>query len=317
METSLIMEKIKLVPASLASKKLIPIFLMSFFLTSCMQIGRIPLDINQQKTINQSKEILITTQKKLDIEELNPNVMYPGAVAAAGAPAIIVGAVFNRIIVNNDIKRMNKITYTLHKNLTDFQFKETMNQELTKKLNTIKWLKLKPNQSEFMSKTLLGSEKRILTNNTGTEGDALIYVTLSYELSRALNIMSVTADVQIYKKSSPKAVLIYQNDFEYMEQLPNQKSTEEYVHVWSKNHAEKARESMRSASQLLSMAIVNDIRTPEIKPNKNQPTNIWYKQNNAAHLEKKIGTKYILRTNLGSIVIANAPLVARKHNWRE
>lgn len=308
------MEKI----LKLGKKAILPV-LVSLCLTACIRITRLPLDVEQRKTINQSNEILSSSQKELQVEDLQPKFYYP---AAPGIVGLFVGAGISLAITNNEDIRVYKATDPLRKILADYHFNDLMNQHFTKELSSIKWLRL--NKKQVMDDELSDTQKRILTNNREKIGDVMIYVDLSYKLSKlTLDTMVITADVDIYKKENPKAVLIYYNKFRYIDRLEPQKTMQDYVRTWSENHAARARQSMNSAIQLLSKAIVKDILDPGIKPNKKLPTNYWYSEglyNNGAlagRLEEKIDNKYVLRTNLGLIVIADARSVTRKHNFRE
>ena len=307
------MEKI----LKLGKKAILPV-LASLCLTACIRITRLPLDVEQRKTINQSNEILTSSQKELQVEDLQPKFYYP---AAPGIVGLFVGAGISLAITNNEDIRVYKATDPLRKNLADYHFNDLMNQHLTKELSSIKWLRL--NKKQVMDE-LSYTQKRILTNNRNKIGDVLIYVDLSYKLSKlSLDTMVITTEVDIYKKENPKAVLIYHNMFRYIDRLEPQKTMQDYIRTWSENHAARARQCMNSAIQLLSKAIVKDILDPGIKPNKKLPTNYWYSEGQytngipAARLEEKIDNKYVLRTNLGHIVIADERSVTRKHNFRE
>lgn len=288
-------------------------------LTACSPyMDRIPMDINQRETIHKSDEIL-SSSKKIKVEELkNPNVSYP---AAGGAIGIVAGALINSAITNNAAKQSDKTIAPLQHNLIDYHFNKLMNQSLTKSLGTVKWLHLNKKQ---LTRELSEEQKINLTNEIKKIGDALIYVDLSYKLSApSMATMIITAKVQIYKKESSKAVVIYKNTFDYIEQAKRSRTPQEYINIWSADNGAKARKSMNSAIKLLSPIIVKDILDPSIKPDNNLPTNIWYSRgssnnaNLAAYNEEKIGNKYVIRTSDGNIVIANKQLVTRKYNWRE
>lgn len=298
--------------------KIAVMILVSLDLTGCIQIYRLPLDINQRKKIVRSQEILCSSQKDIQVEQLNPAVYYS---AAPGILGLVVGAGINRAIVDNETHRANELIKPLHQNLIDYHFNEKLNQQLTKELSSITWLHLHKKQ---VTGELDEFQKRKLANQMSTPGDALIYVDLSYKLSKiSLDTLIITAKVSIFRKENSQAILSYQNLFKYLDQLPRQKKPQDYVQRWSEHQALRARDSMDTALRLISKIVVQDILDSSIRPKKNVPTTIWYnegRQNSGlakAHLEEKIGNHYVLRTNFGYIIIASESLVSRKHNWRE
>lgn len=299
------------------------IFLTIIFLclTACSTLNRVPLDVNQRQTIKQSNELLASDQEYLEVEKAQSNGAGVGG-ATAGIAGIVVGGVISAIVDNNTNKQNDKLFTPLKADLADEHFNQLMNQHLNKKLSSIKWLHLK---KDGLINNLTQEQKRNLANKSDNLGDAIIYVDLSYKLSSTnLDALTVTADVEIYKKENPKTALIYKNTFKYIDQLEPKKTKQEYANIWSKHHGARARQSMNAAMQLLADAIMKDIQDPAIKPNKQHPTNVSYSDgafggvmNATGYLEEKIEDKYIIRTSMGDVVIVNEPFVKTKHNWRE
>jgi hypothetical protein len=194
-----------------------------------------------------------------------------------------------------------------------------MNENLSQELKSVKWLHL--NESKVTT-PLRNSEKTIIANQLAQTGDAVIYVDMTYTISGlSLDALNVSANVSVYKKEIPKALLIYQNTFDYYDVLKSPNPNPNPIDTWAKNNASKLDRSMRQAIQMLSSSIAKDIQTPQIMPEKNHPSNIWYSTpqsgTQTGYFEGTIKNKSVIRRSSGQIAIVNSSSVTQKHNWRE
>lgn len=284
-------------------------------LTACSSLGRVPLDVNQRQTIHQSKQILATNQKNLELELLKPTNL----ATTGGTTSIVVGGVLGSMYASHENGQAEQLFKPLRQNLSNVHFEQMVNQQVSQKLKSIKWLHL--NQHDLMSE-LSNKQKIIIADNATTIGDAIIYVDLSYKFSNRLAALKVVADVAIYKKELPKAVLIYKNQFQYMDMLKFSKTRQENIRTWSKHNAARMRQSMNTAALMLSNEIAEDIQDPVQHRQSNRPTNVWYTDaisggSGSAYLKEQSGNKNIIRLKDGEIVVLNTFLVERKYNWRE
>lgn len=284
------------------------------FLTACIPLGRMPLEIPLRQNIHKSQAIVSTHQDNLIVQPTESQPVYPTGLGVTG---VLVGAAVNGAIVANQNALDIQLFAPLRNSLEGEHFDEQMHQEVVHSLKPIPWLHLE-NKNALM-KVLDNGEKTTLTQHA--KGDALIFVDFSYQLSaRAYDALIVKADVQIYKKQTPKAVLIYKNDFKYIDQLHAPKSNTDNMRRWTENNGAYTRQAMYSAIELLSMAIAKDIADAKRRPNPKRPTNVWYTDyphEAMGYLERKIGDKAIIRDSYGDITIVNVGFVKTKHNWRE
>ncbi|KTD53032.1 hypothetical protein [Legionella quateirensis] len=285
-------------------------------LTACTSLGRVPLDTNQRPTIHQSKEILSTNQKNLELELMESTNL----AATGGTTNLVVGGVLGSMYAAHENKQAEQLFKPLRQDLSDTHFEQLMNQQISHQLKSIKWLHL--NEHNLMPE-LTNEQKINIANNATTVGDAVIYVDLSYKLSNGLNALKVVAHVEIYRKELPKAVLIYKNEFQYMDKLDTLKSRQDNVDIWSENNAARMRQTMNTAALMLSKEIAADIQDPVQHHKSKRPTNVWYTNvflkggGGSAYLKEIKGNKNVIRLKYGEIVILNDSLVERKYNWRE
>ena len=286
--------------------------IVSLSLTACTSIGRMPVDVNQQQAINQTNAIILTSQKNLEVEPMAaPTGNYGSAFGVTG---LIATAVVNGAIVHHENKRTEQLFAPIHQNLADVDFNQQMKQQLSKELKTIKWLHF--NKGHVYGEISL-AKKNILTNES--KGDAMVYVGLSYQLShKALDALIMTADVEIYKKGTPRPTLIYQNKFQYIKKL-DPRPIKETIKYWADNNAAKARQAMQTGIKVLSKTIAQDIQNPTANSNQHYPVNIWYtniREGQAGlatgYLEEKIGDKNIIRDRFGDLTIVNDRLVIKR-----
>ena len=284
--------------------------LLIIFLLNACTLGRQPLSAEQRKAINNSKQILGTRQKNIEIKEASRSYYSP-----AGG---IAGAVIVNLIANSADDGNTKLIKPLQQHFTKGYFNQKMNKTLYKGLTTVKWLRL--NESEI-TKYLDENQQVTYTNNFKQFGDSLIYINFSYQFpSLSPNELEVKASVYMFKKDNPRAQLIYQNRFKYYDLLQRQKTNQEYMNQWTENNAARFKTSMNKAIKILSNLIIKDIQDTETKPNKQQPQNILYKtshQTLVGYLEGEIKNKAIIRTSEGVLVVVNLTEVKRPHNWRE
>jgi hypothetical protein len=220
------MEKIKLL-----FKVSFPIF--NLFLSACT-IGRIPLNETKPQTIHQSQQVLASKQKNIEIEEIDSNGYAPPGV---GTTAGVAGMVFASIVAHHENVRNQQAITQLTQHFEDGYFNQLMNQSLNQELGNIKWLHITKHQ---VIKPLSVTEQ---INKLSKVGDAIIYVDFSYMLPNlAIDSLHVKAKVSIYQKELPKAVLIYQNSFTYIDFI--EKKSQAYLGLWSKHHGKRFKESI-------------------------------------------------------------------------
>jgi hypothetical protein len=289
-------------------KILVPI--VSFFCLNACTMERIPLTESQQKNIHHSQEQLYSPQKKLQVTE-SPNNGYVPPNSG------IAGAVIMSIAANAENARRNTLITPLQKDFINGHYNNFMNENLSQELKSVKWLHL--NESKVTT-PLRNSEKTTIANQLAQTGDAVIYVDMTYTIAGlSLDALNVSANVSVYKKEIPKALLIYQNTFDYYDVLKSPNPNP--IDTWAKNNSSKLDRSMRQAIQMLSSSIAKDIQTPQIMPEKNHPSNIWYSTpqsgTQTGYFEGTIKNKSVIRRSSGQIAIVNSSSVTQKHNWRE
>lgn len=277
-------------------------------LTACAPLGRLPLDMTQRQTIHQTNQIVSTNQKNLEVEPVDPpSNAYTPSYGIGGALAVaIMGKIENY--------NANQLLIPINQHLIDNHFNQQLSQQLAQELKTIKWLHF--NDSELRPELSL-ARKNMLINTS--PGDAMVYVALSYQLAQlTLDALIVTAEVEIHKKSQRKPILIYQNKFQYIEQIKPQKSAKEATRIWAEHHAAKIRQAMQTAIRLLAHAIAQDIQNNKSNAKMNYTPNIEYVDVNktqtpaSGHLENKIGDKTFIRNREGELIIVNDQLVKKK-----
>lgn len=285
--------------------------LISVLLTSCT-LGRVPLNETQRASIKHSQQTLASRQKNIEIKDLDT---YGGYSPSTGA----FGAALAAMAISNENAHHPQYMRPITQQFQDGYFNQLMNQNLSYELSKVNWLHL--NQYKFTKEARTGSELIKETNNFAQLGDTLIYVDFSYQLSpMALHKLQISADVSIYKKEPSKAVLIYQNNFKYLDALEKKKN-QDYIALWAQNNGKRIKQAMTDGVNTLSRLIVKDIQNPSVLPDTKRPTNIWYENfttvDNKGYFEKDEKDKTIIRDSFGGIIVLNSSLVRQKHNWRE
>ncbi|WP_058387185.1 hypothetical protein [Legionella shakespearei] len=274
-----------------------------------------PIDTPQRETIRESNEML-SSHKEIQVEQYQANNNY-AAVTGNATASILAGGIVNAVVSAHENYQADKALQPLKKSLKDYDYRQLFQQSLTTELSDIKWLHLKQKQITDNSND---RQKDQYIKNMNQMGDAFIFVDLSYELSHPMDHMTVTAQVELYKRDLKKSTLVYKNTFTYIDELAKPAKPMTFIDLWLANQGAQARKSMNEAKMMLSSAIAKDISDPTIRPDNKKPTNVWYsvgRTGQAAYLEEKKGKKSILRTKFGKIVIVNSQFVTTKHNWRE
>ncbi|MFT4059335.1 MAG: hypothetical protein QM652_07285 [Legionella sp.] len=281
-------------------------------LSACVPIGCVPIDIDQRKTIHQTNEMLFSEQKNFEADKVEP-VYIPGTGVIG---VVVLSVIANHVNAVNE-RRIKSRT----KDVDGEVYKKLFNRNLAYELKEIKWLNL--DKSSIKDPVRYG-EKRTLVTNFPKDGDTMIYVDLSYQLTPNIyNALFIKANVEAYRKNGPKATLIYKNYFGYIHILEKHKNAEEYLDIWFNNNANLIKQHMSIAAHRLSKAIVSDIQDSNKHPDTKHPTNVFYLDfgssgliQQAGYLEGKTDNKYVIRTKLGGILFTDEQ-VKRKHNWRE
>lgn len=296
--------------------KTLSVVTLSISLSACASLmDRMPIDTPKRETIRESHEML-SSHKEIQVAEYQANTNYPNVTGNATA-TILAGGIVNAVISAHANYQAEKTLQPLKKSLVDYDYRQLFQQSLTTELGNVKWLHLKQKQITDDSNT---HQKDQFIKNMNQMGDAFIFINLSYELSHPMDHMTVTAEVELYKRDMKKSTLVYKNTFTYIDELSQPVKPMQFIDLWLANQGAQARKSMNEAKIMLSSAIAKDISDPTIRPDNKKPTNVWYsvgRSGQAAYLEEKKGKKSILRTKFGKIVIVNSQYVTTKHNWRE
>lgn len=283
----------------------------SFYLAGCAPtLTRVPLGIEHHKTIKKSQLMLNTSQKTIK------RYVTDDHLATAQRVGGLAGGLLVGLIVAQERSHVEKTLQPLRDNLVDYQFPTLMNQQLINQLNTHHLF------SPYASKVTIEStekDKQAALNALQKKNEVLIFVDVAYHLNEPLDVLFVTADVEIFKKAEPKAVTIYANQFTYQEKLKRPKEKIEMADLWAKDHAAVAKKSLDSAVRFLSQEIVKDIQIAEIRPDNNLPWNIEYRHapylfSSFGYLDHQDGTKYIIRESSGAVIITNNLLIVKNKN---
>ena len=283
-------------------------------ISACAPIGRVPIDIEQRKTIHKTNEILSSEQKNFEASKTPPVYIAGGGIA---------GNLVSGIIISQINASKERVMRSRTKDVDGEAYKKLFNRDLAYELKEVKWLNLDKNS---ITDPVRYGKKETFVTSFPNDGDTMIYVNLSYYLAPDIfNMLEVKANVEAYRKDGPRATLIYQNDFKYIHALEVHKKADDYLDAWFNNNASLIKKYMNIAAHRLSKAIAHDIQDPDKHPDTKHPTNVWYQEitsdgiliSPAAYLEGKTGNDHVIRTRSGGIVFTDDPGVKRKHNWRE
>lgn len=306
------MENISLRPL-LTLITLIALFISA---TGCSPyVSRIPIDLNQQKSIHKTHEILTSAQQQIEPDfpnyasQIYPSTGYRGVDIGVGAA---MNAYFTHLAAVQAINSIRPIQNAL----AGYNYNTAVNQRLTQSLRSIPWLHL--NKTQF-SGVLTDNQKKSMVEQLERVNDAMMFVNLYYKLSPLMDTMEIMVDVEIYTKVAPRPLKIYNNSFFYLERIEHSTGLPKANAIaWSSNGAARTKNAMNTAIPLLTQVIMADIQDPGIQPNNELPTNIRciYGQGFAGrlsgYLEKKIGDHYVIRAQSGKVLIVNDVMVVKK-----